>query len=133
MTVFASVTSMYCFCLRLCSVVGARVFCLCSIVFFFQAEDGIRDLVRSRGLGDVYKRQRLWRVNRDARLAGWSFWSKLSVSITRVWSEPWTSCLLYTSDAADERSSVDLGGRRIIKKKKKEDLRRSLIRSTINT
>ena len=28
-------------------------------VFFFQAEDGIRDLVRSRGLGDVYKRQGL--------------------------------------------------------------------------
>ena len=31
------------------------LFCL----FFFQAEDGIRDLVRSRGLGDVYKRQLL--------------------------------------------------------------------------
>ena len=31
------------------------LFCIC---FFFQAEDGIRDLVRSRGLGDVYKRQR---------------------------------------------------------------------------
>ena len=30
---------------------------ICSSVFFFQAEDGIRDLVRSRGLGDVYKRQ----------------------------------------------------------------------------
>ena len=30
----------------------------------------------------------------------------------------WMLCLLYTSDAADERSSVDLGGRRIIKKKK---------------
>ena len=28
-----------------------------SAFFFFQAEDGIRDLVRSRGLGDVYKRQ----------------------------------------------------------------------------
>ena len=27
------------------------------------------------------------------------------------------TCLLYTSDAADERSSVDLGGRRIINKK----------------
>ena len=26
-------------------------------VFLCQAEDGIRDLVRSRGLGDVYKRQ----------------------------------------------------------------------------
>ena len=31
-------------------------------------------------------------------------------------------CLLYTSDAADERSSVDLGGRRIIKKKKAVDI-----------
>ena len=31
------------------------------------------------------------------------------------------SCLLYTSDAADERSSVDLGGRRIIKKKTTEE------------
>ena len=29
------------------------------------------------------------------------------------------TCLLYTSDAADARSSVDLGGRRIIKKKKR--------------
>jgi len=27
------------------------------LCFFLQAEDGIRDLVRSRGLGDVYKRQ----------------------------------------------------------------------------
>ena len=31
-------------------------------------------------------------------------------------------CLLYTSDAADERSSVDLGGRRIIKKKKENSV-----------
>ena len=33
---------------------------------FFQAEDGIRDLVRSRGLGDVYKRQEpLVRVRKE--------------------------------------------------------------------
>ena len=31
-------------------------------VFFCQAEDGIRYLVRSRGLGDVYKRQEIHRV-----------------------------------------------------------------------
>ena len=37
-------------------------------------------------------------------------------SITDVRS----ACLLYTSDAADERSSVDLGGRRIIKTKTEE-------------
>ena len=43
-------------------------------------------------------------------------------------------CLLYTSDAADEEDSVDLGGRRIIKKKKKvrrrsvDIVRRSKIR-----
>ena len=33
------------------------------------------------------------------------------------------TCLLYTSDAADERSSVDLGGRRIIKKKNTNSIR----------
>ena len=27
------------------------------VSIFFQAEDGIRDVERSRGLGDVYKRQ----------------------------------------------------------------------------
>eukprot|EP00658_Telonema_sp_P-2_P013325 TRINITY_DN1504_c0_g1_i1.p1 TRINITY_DN1504_c0_g1~~TRINITY_DN1504_c0_g1_i1.p1 ORF type:complete len:148 (+),score=21.24 TRINITY_DN1504_c0_g1_i1:26-445(+) len=33
------------------------------------------------------------------------------------------TCLLYTSDAADEEDSVDLGGRRIIKKKKRDKIR----------
>ena len=37
-------------------------------------------------------------------------------------------CLLYTSDAADERSSVDLGGRRIIKKKKQQVSERAYMR-----
>ena len=87
--------------------------------FFFQAEDGIRYLVRSRGLGDVYKRQVRSRrkaasVFLGARLWKPSFISTASTSITARYA-----CLLYTSDAADERSSVDLGGRRIIKKKKK--------------
>ena len=31
-------------------------------------------------------------------------------------------CLLYTSDAADEEDSVDFGGRRIIKKNRREQL-----------
>ena len=36
------------------------LFCLFfSNIFFFQAEDGIRDRSPSRGLGDVYKRQSL--------------------------------------------------------------------------
>ena len=39
------------------------------LVFFFQAEDGIRDLVRSRGLGDVYKRQEPGNSDRPDRLA----------------------------------------------------------------
>ena len=86
-------------------------------LFFFQAEDGIRELVRSRGLGDVYKRQP---VDRDGdvpsghsrvRLRAWD-----DADFARA-SELIYHCLLYTSDAADERSSVDLGGRRIIKKK----------------
>ena len=48
------------------------VFCIvCSVLyffFFFQAEDGIRDLVRSRGLGDVYKRQLFGRKENDSIL-----------------------------------------------------------------
>ena len=80
-------------------------------VFFFQAEGGIRVLVRSRGLGDVYKRQPLngsidnilIRIPNDRiPLIGW-FGGVI--------------CLLYTSDAADDLLRVDLGGRGIIKKK----------------
>ena len=170
-------------------------------MFFFQAEDGIRDLVRSRGLGDVYKRQNLnWNIfqhktdkslidtdvpfaddyevkylalslgestgmiNRKRHQrngysvsagygvgigldknspfyqsfglnaiyyklfnpvmefsAGYSTGYTTSTKpslITYLGSGNIKGCLLYTSDAADERSSVDLGGRRIIKKKK---------------
>src|SRR5665648_1275473 len=39
----------------------------------------------------------------------------LTMNIARL-----KGCLLYTSDAADEEDSVDLGGRRIIKKQKQE-------------
>ena len=38
--------------------------------FFFQAEDGIRDLVRSRGLGDVYKRQMIPDLNPNGLIGG---------------------------------------------------------------
>ena len=103
-----------------CSLVYIHDVCLyChrSCVFFFQAEDGIRDLVRSRGLGDVYKRQ-----DQDPRqpLAGPGEGQRLgyaAIAHRRERLDDDTGCLLYTSDAADERSSVDLGGRRIIKKK----------------
>ena len=36
-------------------------------------------------------------------------------------NELYIHCLLYTSDAADEEDSVDLGGRRIIKKKNNKE------------
>ena len=107
------------------------------ILFFFQAEDGIRVLVRSRGLGDVYKRQHRGsdnphphcldllrpqpnhrhavhqRLHTAARVA-------LKIHLLPDNASQRRPCLLYTSDAADERSSVDLGGRRIIKKNKKD-------------
>ena len=46
-------------------------------LFFFQAEDGIRDLVRSRGLGDVYKRQGSGRIARDGVMLGETFGATL--------------------------------------------------------
>ena len=45
------------------------------------------------------------------------FYSNIVNEVFEFLLERINSCLLYTSDAADERSSVDLGGRRIIKKK----------------
>ena len=48
---------------------------------------------------------------------------KLIVSVYELADIVYNACLLYTSDAADERSSVDLGGRRIIKKKNKRHAR----------
>ena len=44
--------------------------------------------------------------------------NKLGIGEAEYYWEHPNGCLLYTSDAADERSSVDLGGRRIIKKHK---------------
>ena len=98
------------------SIVPVLIFCF--FIFFFQAEDGIRDAQESRGLGDVYKRQAL-AVPTSSMKVGVNLPSlsrspsllQLSFKLSRV-------CLLYTSDAADDLLCVDLGGRRIIKKKK---------------
>ena len=92
-----------------------------SVLVFCQAEDGIRDLVRSRGLGDVYKRQvhilaRPHQVFPRVRPTARARQYVVEAALVRL-----EHCLLYTSDAADERSSVDLGGRRIIKKKKQQN------------
>ena len=87
------------------------------LFFFFQAEDDIRHLVRSRGLGDVYKRQLLGRSTVDFELLLPLAGDRLAGGDPGV--DLGDRCLLYTSDAADERSHEDLGGRRIIKKKKK--------------
>ena len=59
--------------------------------FFFQAEDGIRDLVRSRGLGDVYKRQLLIEVTLP---------DTISFSSTAVSVASYCSCSLCFSSAA---------------------------------
>ena len=105
-----------------------------SASFFFQAEDGIRGLVRSRGLGDVYKRQALdfehafadlehRHVERAAAEVEHQHLLILRTLVEAVGQSGSgglvDDCLLYTSDAADDLLCVDLGGRRIIKKKKK--------------
>ena len=57
-------------------------------VFFFQAAAGIRDFCLARGLGDVYMRQAI---------------PGIGPACLKTWSNPsLTTCLLYTSDAADE-------------------------------
>ena len=95
------------------------VVCVCCFVFF-QAEDGIRDLVRSRGLGDVYKRQIFHHQHLSADEEKMLEGKRGGVFGRADHLGVINACLLYTSDAADERSSVDLGGRRIIKKNKRK-------------
>ena len=130
-------------------------------LFVFQAEDGIRDLVRSRGLGDVYKRQAgdafdeqvaarqegdehpfeqlvladdgsfdlVEHLLQGMRAGGGSRRGGIRSrheapsdgrAAGGAAGGPSICCLLYTSDAADERSRGDFGGRPIIKKKKKK-------------
>ena len=59
-------------------------------------------------LSDSYKSNKIIELNNEAAL---------SMQAGKLKPFMWI-CLLYTSDAADEEDSVDLGGRRIIKKKK---------------
>ena len=83
------------------------MFVLC--LFFFQAEDGIRDLVRSRGLGDVYKRQLLNTFLRGVGLdfmaqrwlvdINWALPSVIGVDTWRgIGSVSYTHLTLPTSD-----------------------------------
>eukprot|EP00657_Telonema_sp_P-1_P001737 TRINITY_DN1440_c0_g1_i1.p1 TRINITY_DN1440_c0_g1~~TRINITY_DN1440_c0_g1_i1.p1 ORF type:complete len:119 (+),score=38.16 TRINITY_DN1440_c0_g1_i1:125-481(+) len=53
-------------------------------------------------------------VTQPPRLSGPNGDSPLHIAAL---SKRWVVCLLYTSDAADDLLCVDLGGRRIIKKK----------------
>ena len=91
---------------------------ICFFFFFFQAEDGIRDLVRSRGLGDVYKRQRSGWSRPCASTACWPSTRWRATTCAMPCRSRRCGCLLYTSDAADDLPCVALGGRRILKKKK---------------
>ena len=52
--------------------------------------------------------------------------TKLATALEGVFN----ACLLYTSAAADGRSSVDLGGRRIIKKKEKKNTKKKSKKNT---
>ena len=78
-----------------CDLCISSLLCLYVLFFFFfcfvffQAEDGIRDLVRSRGLGDVYKRQVLIFV------AG--TWYLLATLITgkKLFMENWARAALF--------------------------------------
>ena len=81
--------------------------------FLWQAEDVIRYLVRSRGLGDVYKRQVL-----ECPKGGKDSDVKENEFTFLGCTHRFYDCLLYISDAADDLLFVDVAGRRIISNKR---------------
>ena len=88
------------------------MFCY-EIDFFFPAEGRVRVFWLSRGVGDVYKGQ------------ADTFLTVRLIKLGIVGVDPVMNavmahthtCLLYTSDAADDLPCVDLGVSRIFKKK----------------
>ena len=75
-------------------------------------------LAQLKGMPKAEARKRLTAWFERWEMDGW--WNKKVEELSKGMAQKvqFITCLLYTSDAADERSSVDLGGRRIIKKKK---------------
>src|SRR5664280_3684638 len=89
----------------------------------FALEQSDQRCLASRSIGLIFQRRRgscrrLWnRRSCSSSLTENQYLTRMIPSSINWCSK---TCLLYTSDAADEEDSVDLGGRRIIKKKKKK-------------
>ena len=81
----------------------------------------LRDLFAEGALSAAFVTTFSQTITKQGEKAAWRLANLVNNGLIVVLSVVVLSgvCLLYTSDAADERSSVDLGGRRIIKKKKK--------------
>src|SRR5665811_2199609 len=89
--------------------------CMIFLFFFFQAEDGIRDLVRSRGLGDVYKRQVRIEVRRAAQIKQGEkiIGNRVKVKIVKnKVAAPFRTCefdIMYNEGISVAGDLVDLG------------------------
>ena len=94
------------------------VFVVFVIVFFFKQKTAY-EMLRSLVGSEMCIRDRICADDRDGRTRGMLSMNPPPVMwTTPLISKPRSTCLLYTSDAADDLLCVDLGGRRIIKKNK---------------
>ena len=80
--------------------------------FKYSSEEGVGHLILNKGEENGIKKD-MSVISSNGIIGIINQTSKKFSSVISILSR---DCLLYTSDAADERSSVDLGGRRIIKK-----------------
>ena len=102
-------------------------FCFVVVVFFFFKQKTAYEMLRSLVGSEMCIRD----SSIDEALAGFCKNIEVAInednSITVVDDGRGMPCLLYTSDAADDLLCVDLGGRRIIKKKKKANKSHDLL------
>ena len=93
------------------------------VCFFFFKQKTAYEMLRSLVGSEMCIRDRiyLWRQYNSQLRNLQSSITGFKVKMSRF--VDLTTCLLYTSDAADDLLCVDLGGRRIIKKKKEQEIK----------
>ena len=96
------------------------------VLFFFKQKTAY-EMLRSLVGSEMCIRDRKMDLKQCAKTKRRYLRENGPIQMEFAFIDTWRTCLLYTSDAADDLLCVDLGGRRIINKKKELDTDQFLV------